>query len=129
MKVCANWITCLHQLQLIFSSVLENQINLSFEHVGRFPWILKWDLIICPIKTSLHTIKDLIDMSIAGVKLYVIIMSCTCFRVNPLYSCLKVKEGLTWSRHKIWNLSDYNWTQTHNHLVHKQTLNHLVKLV
>ena len=25
-------------------------------------------------------------------------------------------------------LRDYNWTRTHNHLVHKQTLNHLAKL-
>ena len=25
-------------------------------------------------------------------------------------------------------LSDCNWTRTHNHLVHKQTLNHLAKL-
>ena len=27
----------------------------------------------------------------------------------------------------IWILSDCNWTQTQNHLVHKQTLNHLFK--
>ena len=26
------------------------------------------------------------------------------------------------------NLSGCNWTRTHNHLVHKQTLNHLAKL-
>ena len=26
------------------------------------------------------------------------------------------------------NLSDYNWTRTHNYLAHKQTLNHLAKL-
>ena len=26
------------------------------------------------------------------------------------------------------NLSDCNWTQTHNHFVHKQTLNYLAKL-
>ena len=25
-------------------------------------------------------------------------------------------------------LSDCNWTRTHNHLVHKQTLNHLAKM-
>ena len=25
-------------------------------------------------------------------------------------------------------LTDYNWTRTQNHLVHKQTLNHLAKL-
>ena len=27
-----------------------------------------------------------------------------------------------------WNLSDCNWTQTHNYLVHKRTPNHLAKL-
>ena len=26
------------------------------------------------------------------------------------------------------NISDCNWTRTHNHLVHKRTLNHLAKL-
>ena len=29
---------------------------------------------------------------------------------------------------KTCSLSDCNWTRTHNHLVHKQTLNHLAKL-
>ena len=29
---------------------------------------------------------------------------------------------------KFMDLSDSNWTQTHNHLVHKRTLNHLAKL-
>ena len=28
-----------------------------------------------------------------------------------------------------YRLSDCNWTRTHNHLVHKRTLNHLAKLV
>ena len=27
------------------------------------------------------------------------------------------------------DLSDFNWNQTHNHLVHKRTLDHLAKLV
>ena len=26
------------------------------------------------------------------------------------------------------NLGDCNWIRTHNHLVHKQTLNHLAKM-
>ena len=47
---------------------------------------------------------------------------------STLYSCQNIKEFLTQSRHKIWSLSDCNWTQTRNHLVHKWTLNHLVKL-
>ena len=45
-----------------------------------------------------------------------------------LYSCLNVKELLPQSRCEIWSLSDCNWTRTHNHLVHKWTLNHLAKL-
>ena len=46
---------------------------------------------------------------------------------STLYSCLNVKELLAQSRHKIWSLSDCNWTQTQNHLVCKRTLNHLAK--
>ena len=45
--------------------------------------------------------------------------------VNPHSSCLNVKELLAWSRHEILSLIDCNWTWTHNHLVHKQTLNTL----
>ena len=47
---------------------------------------------------------------------------------STLYSCLNVKEFLARGRHKIWSLSDCNWTWTQNHLVRKQTLNHLAKL-
>ena len=46
---------------------------------------------------------------------------------STLYSCLNVTEFLVQSRREIWSLSDYNWTRTHNHLVHKRTLNHLAK--
>ena len=64
-----------------------------------------------------------------GCRLYVLIMSHMCFRVNSYSSCLNVKEILARSRPEIWSLSDCNWTRTHSHLVHKQTLNHLAKLV
>ena len=47
---------------------------------------------------------------------------------STLYSCLNVKELLAQSRRKIWSLSEYNWTRTHNHLFHKRILNHLAKL-
>ena len=47
---------------------------------------------------------------------------------STLYSCLDVKELLARSRREIFSLSDCNWTRTHNHLVHKRTLNHLAKL-
>ena len=48
---------------------------------------------------------------------------------STLYSCLNVKELLAQNRCDIWSLSDSNEIQTYYHLVCKQTLNHLVKLV
>ena len=59
---------------------------------------------------------------------------CSCHarytfqRESTLYICLNVKELLALSRRKIWSFSDCNWTWTHNHSVHKWTLNHLAKL-
>ena len=47
---------------------------------------------------------------------------------STIYSFLNVKELLAWRRCKIWSLSDCNWSQTHNRLTHKRTLNHLDKL-
>ena len=47
---------------------------------------------------------------------------------SALSSCLNVKKLPARSRREIRSLSDCNGTRTHNHLVHKRTLNHLVKL-
>ena len=47
---------------------------------------------------------------------------------STLCSGLNVKELFSRSRREIWSLSDCNWTQTHNHLAHKLTRNHLAKL-
>ena len=44
-----------------------------------------------------------------------------------LNSCLYVKELLAKNRRDISILSDCNRTWTHNHMVHKGTLNHLAK--
>ena len=65
-------------------------------------------------------------LNTALIRLYVIIMSRTSFRVNPhSIVCLNVKELLTRGRHHIWSLSDSNEIRsTHNHLVRKRTLNH-----
>ena len=41
---------------------------------------------------------------------------------------MNIKELLAPNRRHIWNLNDRNGTQIHNHLVYKQTLNHLAKL-
>ena len=46
-----------------------------------------------------------------------------------LYNCLNVKELLARSRREIWSLSDCSWNWTHNHLVHKRTLNRFVDSV
>ena len=57
-------------------------------------------------------------------------MPRTSFRVNPhSIVCQNVKDLLARSRRHIWNLSDNNGIQTHNHLVPKQSLDHLSKLV
>ena len=69
------------------------------------------------------------NLSARCVWLYVIIMSRTSFRVNPHpIVCLNVMEHLARSNHHIWSLSDMNQIRTHDHLVGKQRLNHLVKL-
>ena len=47
---------------------------------------------------------------------------------HTLCSCLNVKKLLPWNRLVIWRLRNCNRTRTHNRLVCKQTLNHLVKL-
>ena len=46
---------------------------------------------------------------------------------TPYYS-LNVKELLARSRREIRSLSDCNWNRTQNHLVRKQTFNHLAKV-
>ena len=46
-----------------------------------------------------------------------------------LFSCLNANEFLAQNRRDIWNLSDSNEIRTHNHLVCKQALNKLAKLV
>ena len=52
------------------------------------------------------------------IRLYVIIMSRTSFRVNLHFRvCLNVKELLARSRRHISSLSDSNRIRTHNHIV------------
>ena len=53
----------------------------------------------------------------------------TSFRVNQHSTfCLNFKELLARSRRHVLSLSDSNVVRTHNHLVRKRILNHLVKL-
>ena len=67
-------------------------------------------------------------LSVQCIWLYVIIMPCTFFRVNLLYSCLNVKDIFSQNRRLIWSLRDSNRIWTHNQFVRKGTLNHLAKL-
>ena len=67
-------------------------------------------------------------LSVQCIWLYVIIMSCTFFRVNLLYSCLNVKDIFSQNRRLFWSLRDSNRIWTHNQFVRKGTLNHLAKL-
>ena len=85
-------------------------------------------------KLAIFLVNEIIELcceylSVRCIWLYLLIMSCMHFRVNPhSNSCLNIKELLAWSRCEIWSLSGWNWTWTCNHLVQKQILNHLVKL-
>ena len=51
-------------------------------------------------------------------------MSHARFRVNP-QSIVAGMSRNSLLEAEIWSLSDYSWTRTHNHLVRKQTFNHL----
>ena len=67
-------------------------------------------------------------LSVWCIWLNVTVMSHMNFRLNPhSIVCLNVKALLAWSRCHIWSLSDSNTIWTHNHLVRKQTFNHLAK--
>ena len=73
--------------------------------------------------------KTLPLVQIEKVRLYVIIMSRTSFRVNLHYIvCLNVKELFSQSRHHIWSSGGSNVILSHNYLVWKRTLIHLAKL-
>ena len=78
--------------------------------------LTKWSS--CVLSTHLYGAFDFMFLSCHG---------CVSQWIHTL-SCLNVKELLAPRRHEISSLSDCNWTQTQNHLVHKWTLNHLAEL-
>ena len=57
------------------------------------------------------------------------IISYTPLESIYLGSCLNVKERLAQNKRDIGNLTDFNGTWTHNHLVWKRTLEYLAKMV
>ena len=91
--------------------ILQTKIQ-PFSQTG-YMHFFKW--LSCVVSTYLYGAFDCIFLS--------------CYvRVSTLYGCLNVKKILARSRREIWSLSDCNWTRTHNHLIRKGTLNHLVSL-
>ena len=72
-------------------------------------------------------------LSVPFISLHVLVMSHTHFTVNPhsIFAWMSrnslLKKGAV-SEGNIRSLSDCNWTQIHNHLVHKLPLIHLTKL-
>lgn len=47
---------------------------------------------------------------------------------SAMHSCLNLKKLNARNRYDVWNVSDGSGIRTHNHLLHKQRLNHLSKL-
>ena len=93
-------------------------------------WVLGNSLF--PIIATVESVKRKFKLKIPHCKyeclnvLYHV--TCAFQGESTLNSCLNVMEVLAQSRREIWSLSDCNWTRTHNHLVHKRTLNDLAKL-
>ena len=104
----SRWIHILHLPKVHKTPCLKQVRNLKFK------W-LQLDLNSEPLSLSTNTKPfgqsgQMIELcseylSAQCIWLYVLVVSHTCFRVSPRYSCLKVKELLAWSRHKIWSLS------------------------
>ena len=93
--------------------------HLRLQNVNREPWYEKVLKKEPNIKWRILTFDCM---------LYVIIMSHMSFRmIQHSIVCLNVKGCLARGRCYIWSLSDSNRIRTHNHLVCKQTLNHLAK--
>ena len=87
--------------------------------LNKLPKMAKW--LSCVVITYLYGAFDCMLSSITW--------SSMSFRVNPHSKvCLDVKELLARRRHHICSSGDSKEIQSHNHLVHKWTLNHLAKL-
>ena len=48
--------------------------------------------------------------------------------IHTLVASMSRNALVVWNKCDIWSLSDSNGSQTHSHLGHKRTLNHLAKL-
>ena len=81
----------------------------SFRILGKTP---------CSNKSSIIKLKEFGKMSVVPLT--------DALSESTVWGCLNVKELLARNRCDIWRLSDFNGTRTHNHLVRKRTINHLV---
>ena len=102
----------------------------AFETVNRKKpmTILETTLTKCELGTMHVFIHVILNVKIKQTKQIwispnVIIISRTRFRLN--LNSIKIQAQ---NRHNIYSLSDSNEIRTHNHLVRKQTLNHLARL-
>ena len=89
-----------------------------------------------PKRTHIHSAKLAKCLScVVSTYLYgafgCVFLSCHIYLFEnefTLCSCLNAKELLAWNRRDIGSLSDCNGIGAHDHLVRKQTLNHLANV-
>ena len=83
----------------------------TLNYLGPNDWVVLW-VLICTVHLTVcsHHVKYAFQSE------------------STRYSYLNVKELLVQDRCNIRSLSDCDGSQTHNHLVHKRTLNDLAKL-
>ena len=124
-KMCANG-------RLLFSLFIINQYFVP----NVLPWKIcvrsKWEVAFGLFIDNQYCMPKMFLLQTSVKECFLTVCSChvTCTfqSESTLYSCLNVKELLAQNRLNIWSLSDCNGTQTHNHVVHKRTLNYLAKL-
>ena len=131
----------LERLQKYFISCYENlatHVWMWIDHLNWYPNFIQHQTTSIHCSWKKFLIVDNVYQTITVCAnpryswLYVIIMSCyyhvaLAFQSeSTLCSYLNVKELLAWNRRDIWSLSDSNRIRTHNHLLCKRTLNHLV---
>ena len=84
-----------------------------------------WRLKKAEIFSGISGYKWLNDWVVSWVLICMVHLTVRSYHVmyafqseSTLYSFLNVKELLARNRHKIWSLSDCNWTRTQNHWYH-----------
>ena len=107
----------------VFTLCADNSTSKAFRYLR---YIRYFSLIVLKLFTGEKFSKILEKQLWRAVYCYHI--TYAFHRESTLYSRLNVKELLARNRGNIWSLNDGNGIRTHNHLVSKQTLNHLAQL-